>query len=319
MKDKYSIGIGLNLFSAQAVLINEAKEVIASVQNPRETVDINDTFQVIMETFQDILTKAKKGKKNIEQVSLAIGGVLDRSKSIVYWPVVEESACSYIGIPFKKHLEKKFSLPVSVENDANACVWAEHCKNFPKAKNVLYLFSGVGCGMIINGELYRGSTGGAGELFISGFNRHKTSFLGEFSFLKQWPLDLGISQMAKEKISRGYKKTKLLSKLSSVGKLSVQDIFSAAAEGNDALAKEVIKEAAFALGLKASFLINLLNPELLIIGGGLEKGGKLFLDEFNKVMRESAFNEMSENLEVKFSQLGILAAPLGAALLGSRK
>jgi glucokinase len=178
------------------------------------------------------------------------------------------------------------------------------------------MFSGVGCGIVMDGVLYRGKDGGAGELFLNA-KEIMSSSLGDFSFLRQWPADLGIVKRAKELISLG-SDTSLIKRITSTGELYLREIFEEA-KRKDKLAREVIKEAAFCLGAKIAFLVNLLNPEIVVIGGGLEEAGEFFLEECIDSIKTFAFNEMRRNLKVVFSKLGKEATSLGGGFLILKK
>lgn len=308
-KKRISVGIGLNLFDARAVLLEQTGKVIAEVRKNRTNISANETLSVLLELFKSIILKAKKCRKNIEGVGLALGGIIDSKKGVVYWPQVPYS---YISLPLRGYLEKKFNLPIFIENDASACAWAEFKIKFSKYKNLVYMFSGVGCGIITNGILYRGKDGGAGELFLNSQKIMKSN-LGDFSFFRQWPADLGMTKRAKELISLG-KTSSLIKKISSTGELSLKSIFEESKK-QDKVARTVIKEAAFSLGAKISFLINLLNVDTVIIGGGLERGGAFLLEECMNSIKKFAFNEMRKKCKISLAELGANATSLGAAML----
>ena len=140
-----------------------------------------------------------------------------------------------------------------------------------------------------------------------------SSRLGDFSFLTQWPQDLGIVKRAKELISLG-KNTSLLKRIDSTGNLSLEDVFREA-RNKDNVSCEILKEAAFSLGIKVSFLVNLFNPEVVIIGGGFEEAGLPFLEKIGQVVKEYTFSFSRRNLKIVFSSLGRDATCLGVARL----
>ena len=309
---KYVIGIGLNLFDARGLVLNSEGKIILRTEKKRKFITANETIDVCLSLFEEIFKKTKRYRDNIIGAGLALGGVVNRKKGEVYWPQKQNDTYIYISVPFKKYLEEKFKLPIYIENDANASAWAEYKKNYKGYKNLIYMFSGVGCGIIINGSLYRGKQGAAGELFIT---PHKvmSSRLGDFSFLTQWPQDLGIIKRAKELISLG-RNTSLLRRIDSAGNLSLEDVFKEA-KNRDNVSCEVLKEAAFSLGVKISFLINLLNPEVVIVGGGFEEAGLSFLGKINQIVKEYTFSFSRKNLKIVFSSLGRNAPCLGVAQL----
>ncbi len=308
-KNEYSLGIGLNLFDARALLLREDGKIISEVKKNRTNINANETIEILLELFENILLKTKKYKDEIVGVGLALGGIVDSKRGVVHWP---DKQGTYISLPLRDYLENKFGFPVSIENDANACAWAEYTANFPDRKDIVYMFSGVGCGIITRGRLYKGRDGGAGELFLRP-QKAMGSNLGNFSFLKPWPADLDMVKRAKELISLG-KDTSLVKKISSTGELFLESIFEEA-QKKDRVARTVLKEAAFSLGVKTAFLVNLLNPDTVVIGGGLESAGEFFLEECANSIKKFAFSEMKRNCKITFSQLGASATSLGSAKL----
>ncbi|MFA7676932.1 MAG: ROK family protein [Candidatus Omnitrophota bacterium] len=306
---KYSVGVGLNLFDAQAVLFNQEKGIVSQIKKKRSNVSANETIEVLLELLDKILIKAKKHKNEIKGIGLALGGIVSRSKGVVHWP---DRNGAYVSVPLGDYLRKRFKLPVVIVNDANACAWAEYFAHNKKYNNMIYMFSGVGCGIVTAGRLYEGKDASAGELFLNSHSEMSSHF-GDFSFLRQWPADLDITKKAKELISLG-KETSLLKRISSSGELPLDSIFSEV-QKKDKVACAVIKEAALSLGIKAAFLINLLNPDALIIGGGFEKAGDVFLDECTRVIKSFSFNEIRKGCKVLFSLLKEDASSQGAARL----
>jgi len=305
---QYAIGIGLNLFNARAILLRNDGKVMAEIKKDRRIINANETIATLLELFEEILAKSKHYSNDIRGAGCAVGGIVNNKTGIVYWPQHD----SYIALPLGEQLAKKYDMEVSIINDANACAWAEYTVNYAKSKHLIYMFSGVGCGIIADGKLYTGRDGGAGELFLDS-QPAMTSHLGDFSIFKPWPVDLDIVKRTKELLSLG-KETMLVKKISSTGELSLDSIFEAVKK-KDRVAREVIREAAFALGVKIAMLINVLNPEGVIIGGGLENAGDVFLEECVNAVKRFAFNEMRKNCKISLSALGADATSLGAAML----
>jgi glucokinase len=165
------------------------------------------------------------------------------------------------------------------------------------------MFSGVGCGIMVNSEIYTGSDGCAGELFINYLPGQESSYLGDCSFFKQWPHDLGLIDRTKQ----------VLSKDDALTIHGLEDIFAWAKK--DTKVKSLVSEAAKALGVKIALLTNIFNPQVIIVGGGLEKGGFDFIDRVYQSIKVHAFDEMVKNLKVIPSTLGDEAVALGAANL----
>ncbi|UCG35153.1 MAG: ROK family protein [Candidatus Omnitrophota bacterium] len=316
MKNKYTIGIGLNLFDARAVLLRQDGKIMAEIERKRGKISVNEVIEDLLKLFEAILSKTKKYKESISGVGVALGGIINSKKGEVYWPQQSGTSYVYTSLPLKDYLQKKFGFPVVLENDANACVWAEHLTNYPKNKNIVYMFSGVGAGIIANGTLYRGKNGKAGELFLNPRKAMSTS-LGDFSFLGQWPADLRMVERAKSLISMG-EESSLIKRITSTGELVLEAIFEEAKK-KDRVARQIIREAAFSLGVKIAFIVNFINPELIIIGGGMEDAGELMLEECSNAVKNFCMSEMRKNLKICLSKLGKQGTSVGAALLSFRE
>jgi glucokinase len=197
-----------------------------------------------------------------------------------------------------------------------ACFGEQWLSQDPQIKNLLYMFSGVGCGIMIDGEIYRGASGCAGEISIYN-SRGKNN--GDFSckaadpcFIRRWQADIGMVDVAKKEVT-SHKDSKLWELCNkSTDKLELKHIFEAA-RLDDNLAADIIKKAARKLGVKVALLVNILNPQLVIIGGGLEEAGIPFIDEIKHTVSEWSFEEASSSVRIIPSRLGENAVALGAA------
>ncbi len=103
-----------------------------------------------------------------------------------------------------------------------------------------------------------------------------------------------------------------------ITKITLREIFQAALE-SDKAAQELLKNAAERLGIKIAYLVNLLNPEIVIIGGGLEEAGQFFLDTIRQSVSRWTFEEMFDAVKIIYSALGENAVALGAASLSMRQ
>ncbi|MDD5195032.1 MAG: ROK family protein, partial [Candidatus Omnitrophica bacterium] len=111
MKNRYAIGIGLNLFDARAIVLRDDKKIVAQIEKKRAHVNANETIEVLLELFQEIVSSAKQYKEQIVGVDLALGGIVDNKKGVVHWPQKHNSSYTYISVPLKSYLEKKFGFP----------------------------------------------------------------------------------------------------------------------------------------------------------------------------------------------------------------
>ncbi|MCM8789593.1 MAG: ROK family protein, partial [Candidatus Omnitrophica bacterium] len=189
-------------------------------------------------------------------------------------------------------------------------------------KNVIYMFSGVGCGILINGEVYRGAQGYAGEVSIYNYKEQDlfNCALGNTCFLKRWEMDLGVVDDIRARLSKDREKAKKFFQLTSstIDNVDLKSVFIAA-RAKDELAIQALEAAAKRLGIKIAFLVNLFNPEVVLVGGGFEEAGDEFLNKVNSTVRDWAFREATEDLKITYSQLRENAVALGAGGLVMEK
>jgi len=302
----YTLGIGINLFNSVGVIIDLEGRVVYKYKKDKPVSSPNEIIEAVVSLGEELLNLSGRIRGKIKGIGLGIGGIVDSKNGIIRWPQKDNhnSFYSYISMPIKSYLEDKFGLPVFIGNDANLACFAEYWLSLePEFKNVLYMFSGVGCGIMVNGELYTGSDGCAGELFINTSPEDKESYLGSYSLFRQWPYDLGLIDKVRNAVS-SEKRLEIN---------TLEDVFFMSKK--DMKIKSLVYEAASALGVKIALLTNIFNPQAVIIGGGLEKGGFDFIENIYRKVKRYAFDEMTKNLKIIPSSLSEEAVSLGAANL----
>ncbi|MBL7130066.1 MAG: ROK family transcriptional regulator [Candidatus Omnitrophica bacterium] len=320
----YAIGVGLNLLSNIAVLIDMKGKLILKIKRDRPQDNAADIVESILKLIKDLLLQATDYKDKIKGIGVAIAGIVDNNRETVRWPEridKDNDTYSLITLPLKDIIEKEFNYPVRVDNDATmACFGEQWLSREVEVKNILYMLSGVGCGIMINGEIYRGVSGCAGEISIynpkeqQGQQEQQEFYctVGQPCLLKRWEVDIGILNLAKKEAPSN-KSSKIWELCGgSVENLNLKNIFEAV-HLEDLLALDIVKKAARRLGMKIAFLVNLLNPQTVIIGGGLEEAGMPFIDEIRRTVSEWSFEEASSAVKIIPSRLGENAVALGAA------
>lgn len=306
-KAGYTLGVGINLFDSIGVIIDLEGKVVYRCRRSGSVKSPNGIIETIVSIINELLDVSGDVRSKIKGIGLGLGGIVDSQKGIIRWPQKDDGkfCYSYISMPIKSFLEEKFNLPVFIGNDANLACFAEYWLSLePHIRNVIYMFSGVGCGIMINGELYKGQDGCAGELFINLYPQDGISYLGNYSFFQQWAHDLNLIKRTNKFIEKEKQGTKIK---------SLPEVFSKAKTSPEV--NNFVNEAARVLGIKVSVLTNILNPQVVIIGGGLEKGGVGFVEAVYQNVKRYAFDEMTNNLKVIPSSLGEEAVALGAANL----
>jgi predicted NBD/HSP70 family sugar kinase len=321
----YIIGVGLNLANMVGILVDLKGNIITKTQIVRPKPSVKEITECLLEIIREILRRSKEYTSNIRGVGIGLAGLVNKKDGSIHWPQKADHHYTYASLDF--HLwdliEKEFSLPVLVENDATCACFGEYWQNLKgEYKNVIYMFSGVGCGIVVNGEIYTGTKGYAGEVSIYNYKEEDlfNCKLARGCFLKRWEMDLGIIEDVKAMLGEEKNLAKEFFKLTSsnINNVDLKSVFAANRNG-DAIARAALDKAAKRLGIKIASLVNLLNPEVVMIGGGLEEAGEEFLSKVNLTIREWAFREVTEDLKVTYSELRENAVAIGAASLVMQK
>ena len=311
-KAVYLIGVGLNIVDMIAVLCDLKGDILYSVKRERPLESGEMLVSSMIELVEELIHKSKVDTGKVHGIGIGIPGIFNRETNTVRWPagLLEEDLS--ISVSIHGIFEEKFGIPTFVDNDANAAVFGEEW--YGKGLGVqhaIYLYSANGCGILINGQVYRGTTGCAGEWLFE----QDDSALGSVTQTYRsglWSIDLGISKAAKE--------GQQLNPHSKIFQLSGADVqkiniltVAQAAEMGDSFAIQLLKDAGHRLGRKAAFLVNLFNPEIMVVGGGLEMAGVPFMDAVRETVKHTAVPEAVEKLRIISSVLGENGVALGAA------
>jgi len=317
----FVIGVGLNLMNMVGVLVDLKGNIITKTQIARPRATVREIAECLLELVREIIRRSKEYTADIKGIGVGIAGLINKETGSIHWPEKMDHYYTYasVDLPLKNLMEKEFDLPTLIENDATAACFGEHWLNMGYGlKNMLFMFSGVGCGIMLNGEIYRGAQGYAGEVSIYNYKEQDlfNCAAGKNCFLKRWEIDLGIAEEVKMMLSADKDNAAKFFQLTSsnINNIDLKSVFIASRAKNP-IAATALENAAKRLGIKISYLVNLLNPEVVIIGGGLEEAGEDFLNKVNSTVRDWAFKESTEDLKIVYSHLRENAVALGAASL----
>ncbi len=322
-----AIGIGLNLLDMVGVVVDLNGNIVARVvkESPyRNATDILDYASGMINELRDQLPS--DDRKKLAGIGVGIAGIVDNQSGTIRWPQKRPTGgCEYVTIyaPIKENLESRFGLPCCLENDATVSCFGEQWMNSdPEIRDLIYMFSGVGSGLILNGEVYRGASGCAGELALRDCPAGEYLDLNpkDIHFLEAWEDDLGIVRQTREILRRPENRShKLLLRAGgNLTSITLRHVFEAARDG-DPIAVNVVRRAGLKIGLKVAFLVNFLNPQAVVIGGGMEEGGNVFLNAVKESVANHAYAEMAQAVKIVPSRLGNNAVAVGAASLVVRQ
>lgn len=322
----FAVGVGFNLMNMVGLLVDIKGNIVLKTQMKKPGISVKEILEAVFEIIREIIRRSKNYTQDIKGIGIGIAGVINKQNGSIHWPErINNHNYTYasVNFPLKDLVEKEFGLPAIVENDATAACFGEQWLGLePGVKNLLYMFSGVGCGIMINGQIYTGSKGCAGEVSIHNYKQDQlfNCSLGAPCFLKRWEIDLGIVKEVRNRLLVSPGQASKLRELvnNKTDEIDLKTIFLAA-RADDKIAKEALDIAAKRLGIRIAYLVNIFNPEVVVIGGGLQEAGEEFLIRVNSTIKEWAFREMTDDLKVVYSQLKENAVAQGAASLVVRQ
>ncbi|HEV8082158.1 MAG TPA: ROK family protein, partial [Chitinophagaceae bacterium] len=260
----------------------------------------------LIDGIQSLLLKNSIDIQEVLGIGISCGGPLNSKQSIILSP---PNLPGWDEVPVVKNFADKFNLPVSLQNDANACALAEWKFGAGKSfQNIIFLTfgTGMGAGLILNGKLYSGTNDMAGEAGHIRLSNTGPVGYGKAGSFEGFCSGSGIAQLAqmkaKEKLQAGEKVSfcKSIAGINEITALSVAE----AAHNGDPLAKEIYQLSGTYLGKGIAVLIDILNPEVIIIGGIFERSGELLIPAMEKIIKE-------ETLSLSRNVCRIVAAALG--------
>jgi len=324
----YAIGIDLGAphitpdSSIIAVMMDLSGRILSKEKIKKE----NESFEKLAEKAilitEELISKAGISRQDIKGIGVGMWGVMDRYRNMVRYPVEEEQIISYAGLLAR--LENKFNAPVLVEHDAALAAFGERWSGLgavTTAENLIFMCSDSSCGFIIKGEVYYGSTKSAGELNLNppiksaGETDDCWSGYDYGCCLRSRGVDLGIPEKVKRRLAENEEGVSLLSIAGGKEENINIKIIREAAENGVKIAKEELENAGKYLGVKIAFLINLFNPEVVVIGRGIETAGDIFFQSVRKTIRQWGYEESVKIVKVLSASLGEDAVAAGAAAL----
>ena len=303
-KGIFVIGLGIGPSKMIATITDLAINVLARAESPNFEGGVETVTGRVLELIQEVIKKSNVEPSKIK--SIGIGS-------------------SYASGRFtetRNAIQENMKIDTFMGSDASCAAFGEKKAN-PQAnvEDLLYMYSDVGCGIVIRGDIYFGAGGNAGETKISREHISKEEELVLFrsaQYLKPWGEGLGITQMAKHEIEKGVG-TKIVACAKGDIKNITTDTVIEAAIQNDEIATDIIRNAGLNLGIRIAYLVNLFNPEVVVIGGGVEKAGDVIMEPIRHTVKKLAFSEQANIVKIIPSAMGENSVSLGAASLAIRE
>lgn len=311
------IGIDVGGTNVKIALVDDKGKIIYSNTVPTYAkMGYEYTVNNIKQAIKDLMKETNTTPKDIEGIGFDLPGQVDYKTGIVKRIT---NLPGWVDIPIAKMIEDEFHIPTKIDNDVRCAALGElkfgagkGCENFV----CITVGTGIGSGIVINGKIVRGAANAAGE--IGHIKLQMTGGpicgCGDTGCLEAFASGPAIVAMAQDYI-KGGKSTKFREMAAAEGGEITPYMVAKAAEEGDAVAKRIFEIIGEYIGIGLSSVINLLNPEKVIIGGGVAESGDLLLDPIRRTIKERAMTVAGSSVEIVPAQLGNSAGVIGASLL----
>lgn len=307
------IGIDVGGTNVKIALVDENGNIAYSNTVPTHAeMGKEYTIENIKQAIRDLMSESKV--TNIEGIGFDFPGQIDYKNGVV---ILATNVPGWVNVPIAKIIEDEFHVPVRIDNDVHCAALGElkygagqGCDNFI----CMTVGTGIGSGIVLDGKLIRGATNVAGELGHIKLTMDKGELCGcgDYGCLEAYASGPSIVKMAQEYIMGG-KSTKYR-EMANGGEITPY-IVSEAAKAGDPVANQIFKRTGEYIGFGLVSVVNLLNPERIIIGGGVAGAGDILFDPIRKVIKERAMKVAGSAVEIVPAKLGNNAGVIGASLL----
>jgi predicted NBD/HSP70 family sugar kinase len=304
--------VNIGLTDLQKNLIEIKQNIPFKLNNSQEA--LVDLINIIKNFIKGLSVK----KEKILGLGVNLSGRINHDTGYSY------SFFNFNEEPLAKSLEKELNIKTFLENDSRAMAYGEFNAGLVKEeKNVLFLNldHGIGMGIMINSQLYYGKSGFAGEFgHIPLFNNNIICQCGKKGCLETEGSGWALTRNFKEKIKSGTSSI-LIEKSGasfSIDQIDMDSIIDAAIK-DDVLAIDLIADLGDKLGRGIALLINIFNPELVIIGGSLAKTGEYLILPIKSAINKYSLSLVNSDTKIKISLLGVKSGVIGACLLARNR
>ena len=318
---KHVVGIDIGGTKLATVVADNTGHILEKVRKPTLSEKGPEyAIRLLFDMVREVVSQADLEQKAISAIGVSCGGPLDTKTGIVYSP---PNLPGWDALPLKAQLESEFLVPVTIENDANASALAEFRFGGGRGYSaVLYMTmsTGIGGGIVIDGQVYHGANDSAGEvghqILLPNGPRCGCGKQGCLEALCSGP---AIARRAQAAIQKQLVDEKPRTAMLTLADGRIEDVKSehvlAAARTGDALASELVQETAYYMGWGIANLVNILNPDIVLLGTIAVAAGDLLLDPIRETVSKFAMTRPAEAVHIAPAQLGDALGDLAAVAL----
>ena len=282
---------------------------ITPVERPQGEWRPDDVVCTLIQAVETTIAEAGVDRQRVLGIGIGMAGLVDSESGICsYSPIF-----GWRDVPLAEPITRHLGLPAYLENDVNTLAIAEQWFGHGRGVDhfvVITVGRGIGAGIVINGQFYRGAVGGAGEFgHITLTEGGPPCDCGKQGCLEALASDQAMVRQAREAVALGERTV-----LAEAGTLTLETIVEAA-EAGDGLARRLLADSGRWLGMGVSMIVNLLNPQLIIVGGEGVQAGEYRFGPMRAAIRDHTFNGLADDLQVVIELSGDETWARGAASL----
>lgn len=303
------IGIDLGVDYIHIILSNFVGEVIfEEYANMKMGEDKEKLFCLLFNLIEKAIKKAPQTPKGILGIGIGVPGIVEKeSGTVLLAPNLK-----WQNVPLRSIVKQRFNLPVYIDNEANAGALGEKWfGEWGKVTDLIYLSVGIGlgAGIIIDNKLFRGTAGFAGEVGHTTINfQDDVCSCGNIGCLENFASERALLSVIKKIVKEGSEDRYICCE--NVDEITPSQIIQAAKDGSR-VCRMAVLEVAEKMGIGVANLVNIFNPEIVIIGNKASFFGDLFLEKLREVVNQRSFIAQFYNLKIEVSKLKDRAVVLG--------
>lgn len=315
------IGVDLGGTNVAAAAVREGRVLAFAKTKTHASAGVGAVLERIEEVVREAVEQTTGDLAEFDALCIGAPGAIDPEAGVVR----DAPNLGWTDIPLGDELRSRLGLPVLVDNDVTIAVLGEHAHGAGQGARHLigvWVGTGIGGGMILDGKTHRGWRGAAGEIgHIVMDPEGRRCGCGRRGCIEAYASKTGIEEMLREMREEGRESVALALMEERESDRLTSGVIAAALEQGDGPMKEVIDTAQFYLGLLTADLVNTLDPEVIVFGGGLvERLGAWFVDPIARTARTHVLLQRhADRIRIVPSALGDDAGPVGAAVMARRR
>ena len=310
----YNIGIDVGGTGIQMGIVNEQGTILTRGSiTTRLDIPFAEQVKQMAECALDMIRRSEIPVEDIHSVGVGVPGIADQKTG----RIIRCTNMNWLDLPFRDEFQKHLKKPVLIDNDANVAALAENVAGVSagcSSSVFMTLGTGIGSGIVLNGRVWSGAHGIGGELghTILELDGVPCS-CGNHGCLERYCSATAIIRMAREQVLV-HPESLILTMAGDAENINAKTVFDAAKEG-DPTAEKIFRKYVRYLSMAIANVTNFLDPEMIVLGGGVSKAGNYLLDAVRAETKEYVLFNMQPMPQIEIARLGAEAGIIGAAML----